>query len=116
MKSRDVKNVPHSVHDRLADIARSQGRAFQEVLTASPPTAARPKGISALPTRRYASPSRRPSLLFVGGPERRAHVKTLLEITSGQFLGASALRWPDKEAVYDADSGVGRTYRELNVL
>jgi uncharacterized sodium:solute symporter family permease YidK len=32
LKNRDVKNVPHSVHDRLANIARSEGRAFQEVL------------------------------------------------------------------------------------
>ena len=32
MKNRNVKNVPHSVHNLLANIARSEGRAFQEVL------------------------------------------------------------------------------------
>lgn len=32
MKNRDVKNIAHSVHDRLLDIARSEGRVFDEVL------------------------------------------------------------------------------------
>ena len=32
MKNRDVKNIPHSVHDRLMHVARSEGRGFEEVL------------------------------------------------------------------------------------
>jgi hypothetical protein len=32
LKNRDVKNIPHSVHDRLMHIARSEGRGFEEVL------------------------------------------------------------------------------------
>jgi hypothetical protein len=32
LKNHEVKNIPHSVHDRLLQIAKSEGRAFDEVL------------------------------------------------------------------------------------
>lgn len=41
-------------------------------------------------------------------------MKSLAEINGGSFLKASALRWPERQAVFDADKGYGRTFRELN--
>ncbi len=41
-------------------------------------------------------------------------MKSIGSLSFGPFLRASALRWPDREAVFDADRRIGRSYRELD--